>query len=103
MGLETCSVTLREEHRLRVIGRKVFVPKTVEVTTRWRNSLVEVLHDLCASPDTIPVLRSRSTWWLEHGTSGAEQSCIDVFWGNAEERHKLKTLAYTGAQYYSGY
>jgi len=61
MGLETCSVTLREEHRLRVFGRKVFVSKKVEVTARWRNSLVEVLYDLYASPDIIPVLRSRST------------------------------------------
>jgi hypothetical protein len=69
MGLETCSVTLREEHRLRVLGReehrlrvfgrKVFVRKKDEVTARWRNSFVEVLHDLYASPDIIPVLRSR--------------------------------------------
>jgi len=44
----------------------LFVPKEDEVTARWRNALVEVLHDLCASPDIIPVLRSRSTGWLEH-------------------------------------
>jgi hypothetical protein len=61
MGLETCSVTLREEHRLRVFGRKVFVRNKDEVIARWRNSLVEVLHDLYASPDIIPFLRSRST------------------------------------------
>jgi hypothetical protein len=61
MRLETCSVTLREENRLRVFGRKVFVCKKDEVTARWRNSLVEVLHDLYATPGIIPVLRSRST------------------------------------------
>jgi len=60
MGLETCSVTLQEEHRLRVFGRKVFVPKKDEVITRWRNSLVELLHDLYATPGIITVLRSRS-------------------------------------------
>jgi hypothetical protein len=48
MELETCSVTLREERRLRVFGTKLFVHKKDEVTARWRNSLVEVLHDLYA-------------------------------------------------------
>jgi hypothetical protein len=39
-GCETCSLTLREEHRLRVfenrVLRSIFVPKRDEVTsTRW--------------------------------------------------------------------
>jgi hypothetical protein len=39
-GCETCSVTLREEHRLRVfvnrVLRKIFGPKRDEVTGQWR-------------------------------------------------------------------
>jgi hypothetical protein len=39
-GCETSSVTLREEHRLRVFGnrvlRRIFGPKRDEVTGEWR-------------------------------------------------------------------
>jgi hypothetical protein len=40
MGVETWSLTLREEHRLRVyenrVLRKIFGPKRDEVTGSWR-------------------------------------------------------------------
>lgn len=58
MGFETCFITLREERRLRVFGRKVCVPKKDEVTAGWRNSHVEALHDLYALPTVCTVLRS---------------------------------------------
>ena len=39
-GCETCSLTLREEHRLRVfenrVLRRVFGPKRDEVTGEWK-------------------------------------------------------------------
>jgi hypothetical protein len=42
-GCETWSLTLREEHRLRVFEKKVlrriFGPKRDEVTERWRNCI----------------------------------------------------------------
>jgi hypothetical protein len=49
-GCETWSVTLREEHRLRVfenrVLRKIFGPKRDEVTGEWRRLHKEELYDL---------------------------------------------------------
>jgi hypothetical protein len=53
---ETCSLTLREEHKLRVfenrVLRKVFGPKRDEVTGGWRKPHNEELRDLYSSPST---------------------------------------------------
>jgi hypothetical protein len=49
-GCETWSVTLREEHRLRVnengVLRRIFGPKREEVAGGWRRLHNEELHDL---------------------------------------------------------
>jgi hypothetical protein len=51
-GCETWSLTLREEHRLRVFGnrmlRRIFGPKRDEE-----------LHNLCSSPSKIRMIKSR--------------------------------------------
>jgi hypothetical protein len=48
-GYETWSLTLREEHRLRVsenrVLRRIFGPKRVEVTGDWRKLHNEELHN----------------------------------------------------------
>jgi hypothetical protein len=48
-GCETWSLTLREEHRLRVfenrVLRRIFGPKRDEVTGDWRNLHNEELHN----------------------------------------------------------
>jgi hypothetical protein len=48
-GCETWSVTLREEHRLRVFEnralRRIFGPRRDEVTGEWRNLHNEELRD----------------------------------------------------------
>jgi hypothetical protein len=50
------SLTLREQHRLRVfeirVLRRIFVPKRDEVTGEWRKLHSEVLHILYSSPHT---------------------------------------------------
>jgi hypothetical protein len=50
MGVKLGSVTLREEHRLRVLEnrvlRKIFEPKRDEVTGAWRKLHNEELHKL---------------------------------------------------------
>jgi hypothetical protein len=50
-GCETWSLTLREEHRLRVFDnrvlRRIFGPKRDEVTGEWRKMHNEELHNLC--------------------------------------------------------
>jgi hypothetical protein len=56
-GCETWSLTLREEHRLRVfenrVLRRIFEPKRDEVTGEWRKLHTEELHNLYSSPDII--------------------------------------------------
>jgi hypothetical protein len=56
-GCETWSVTLREEHRLRVLEnrvvRRIFGPKRDEVTEEWRKLHSRKLHNLYSSPDII--------------------------------------------------
>jgi hypothetical protein len=52
-GCETCSLTLREEHRLRVfenrVLRGIFGPKRDEVTGDWRKLQNDELHNLYSS------------------------------------------------------
>ena len=49
-GCETWSLTLRDEHRLRVLEnrvlRRIFGPKTDKVTGEWRKLNNEELNDL---------------------------------------------------------
>jgi hypothetical protein len=62
-GCETWSLTLREEHRLRVfenrVLRRIFGAKRDEVTGEWRKLLKEELHDLYSSPSIIRIIKSR--------------------------------------------
>jgi hypothetical protein len=66
-GCETWSVTLREEHRLRVfenrVLRRIFAPKKDEVTGEWRKLHNEELHNLYSSPDIIRQIKSRGMRW----------------------------------------
>jgi hypothetical protein len=56
-GCETWSLTLREDHRLRVfenrVLRRIFGPKRDDVTGEWRKLHNEELHNLYSSPDII--------------------------------------------------
>jgi hypothetical protein len=53
-GCETWSLTLMEEHRLRVLEnrvlRRIFEPKRDEVTVEWKRLHNEELNDLYSSP-----------------------------------------------------
>jgi hypothetical protein len=54
------SLTLREEHRLRVfenrVLRRIFGPKRDEVTAEWRKLYNEELHDLYSLPSIIRII-----------------------------------------------
>ena len=71
-GCETLSLTLREEHRLRVfenkVGllRKVFGAKRDEITGEWRNLHNAELHALYSSPNIVRNLKSRRLRWAGH-------------------------------------
>jgi hypothetical protein len=66
-GCETWSLTLREEHRLRVFEnrmlRRIFGPKRDEVTGEWRKLHNKVHHDLYSSLSIIRIIKSRRMRW----------------------------------------
>jgi hypothetical protein len=63
-GCEVWSLTLREEHRLKLFDnrvlRKIFGPKTDEVTGEWRRLRNGELYELYPTPNIIRVNKSRS-------------------------------------------
>ena len=69
-GCETCSLTLREELKLRVfenkVWRKVFGPKKGWVTGEWRRLHYEELCAPYSSPNIIRVIKSRIMSYLGH-------------------------------------
>jgi hypothetical protein len=66
-GCETWSLTLREEHRLRVFENKVlrrtFGLTRDEVTGEWRKLHNKELHDLYSSRSIIRITKSRRMRW----------------------------------------
>jgi hypothetical protein len=69
-GCETWSLTLREEHRLRLfenrVLRRIFGAKRDEVTGGWRKLHNEELHNLYSSPSIIRMIKSRRMRWAVH-------------------------------------
>jgi hypothetical protein len=60
---ETWSLTLREEHRLRVFEKsalkRAFGPKRDKVTGRWRKMRNEMFCHLYSSPSIIRMIKSK--------------------------------------------
>jgi hypothetical protein len=69
-GCETWSLTLREEHRLRVseyrVLRRIFGLKRDEVTGGWRKLHNEEPRDWYSSPSVIRIIKSRRMKWAGH-------------------------------------
>ncbi|KAJ4448585.1 hypothetical protein ANN_10604 [Periplaneta americana] len=67
---ETWTLTLREEHRLRVfenkVLRKIFGAKRDEVAGEWRKLHNTEQHALYSSPDVIRNIKSRRLRWAGH-------------------------------------
>jgi hypothetical protein len=66
-GCETWSLTIREEHRLRVfenrVLRRIFGPKRYEVMGEWKKLHNEELRDLYSSPSIIRIIKLRRMRW----------------------------------------
>jgi hypothetical protein len=75
-GYETWSLTLKEEHRLRVseysVLWRIFEPKREEVVGGWRRLLNEELRNMYASPYIFRVITSRRMRWVVHVTHMGE-------------------------------
>jgi hypothetical protein len=93
-GCETWSLTLREEHRLRVydnrVLRRIFGPKRDEVTGEWRKLHSGELHNLYSSPDIIRQIKSRRMKWAGHvARMGEGRNVYRVLMGKPERKRPL--------------
>jgi hypothetical protein len=93
-GCETGSLTLREEHRLRVfenrVLRRIFGPKRDEVTGEWRKLHNEELHILYSSQNIIRQIKSRRMKWAGHvARMGEEKNVYRVLMGKPEGKRPL--------------
>jgi hypothetical protein len=93
-GCETCSLTLREEHRLRVfetrVLRRIFGPNRDEVTGEWRKLHIEDLHILYSSPNSVRQIKSRRLRWAGHvARMEEERNVYKVLMGNPEGKIPL--------------
>ncbi|KAJ4445700.1 hypothetical protein ANN_12385 [Periplaneta americana] len=93
-GYETWTLTLREEHRLRVFEnkllRKIFGAKRDEVTGEWRKLHNTELHALYSSPDIIRNIKSRSLRWAGHvPRTGESRNAYKVLVGRLERKRPL--------------
>jgi hypothetical protein len=88
------SLTLREEHGLRVfenrVLRRIFGPKRDEVTGEWRKLQNEELHILYSSPNIIRQIKSRRMRWAGHvARMGEDRKVYKIFMGKPEGKRPL--------------
>jgi hypothetical protein len=93
-GCETWSLTLREEHRLRVFENRVltriFGPQRNEVTGGWRKLHNEDLHGLYSSPSIVRVIKARRMRWAAHvARIGEVRGAYNILVGRPEGRRPL--------------
>ena len=96
-GHETWSLTLREEHRLRVfenkVLRRIFGPKRDEVKGEWRRLHSEELKVLYSSPNIVWVIKSRRMRWAGHVVRiGQRRSLYRVLVGKPKGKIALGRL-----------
>jgi len=93
-GCATWSLALRAEHRLRVfenrVLRRIFGPKSGELTEVWRKLHNEELNDLYFSPEFCWVVKSRRVTWAVCVTHmGESRGVYRVSMGKSEGKKLL--------------
>jgi hypothetical protein len=99
-GCETWSLTLREEHRLRVFEnrmlRRIFGPKREEDGS-WRKLHNDKLHSLYSSPNIVRVIKSKRTRWAGHVARMGRGEVFTGFWlGSPKVRDHWEDLGVGG-------
>jgi hypothetical protein len=92
-GCETWSLTLGEEHRLRVfenrVLRRIFGPKREEDGS-WRKLHNNELHSLYSSPNIVRVIKLRRMRWAGHvARMGEGRGVYRVLVGRPEGKRPL--------------
>jgi hypothetical protein len=99
-GCETWSLTLRDEHRLRVfenrVLRRIFGPKRKEDGS-WRKLRNDELHSLYSSPNIVRVIKSRRMRWAGHvARMGEGRDVYRVLVGRPEAKDHREDLGVGG-------
>jgi len=93
-GCENWSLTLREERKLMVsenmVLRRIFGPRSDDVTGEWRRLHNEKLNDLYSPPNIVRVIKSRGIRWAGHvARMGEERDGFRVLVGKSEGKRPL--------------
>jgi hypothetical protein len=88
-GCEIWSLTLREEHRLRVfenrVLRRIFGPKRDDVLGNWRKLHNEELHNVYSLPNIIRMIKSKRMRWAGHvAQMGVKRNAYRILVGKPE-------------------
>jgi hypothetical protein len=90
-GCETWSLTLKEEHRVRVFENRllsrIFGPKRYEVSGDWRKLHNGKLHNLYFYPNVIRTIKSRRMGLAGNvARMGSRGMHIGYWWESQKER-----------------
>jgi hypothetical protein len=93
-GCETWSLTVREEHRLKVFENRVltriFGPKRDEVMGEWRRLHNEELPDLYSSPSISRIIKLKRMRWAGHvARMGEKRNVYRILVGKPEGKRLL--------------
>jgi hypothetical protein len=92
-GYETWSLTLSEEHRLRVfenrVLRRIFGPKRDKVTEEWRKLHNAKVHNLYSSPHIRQIKSRRMRWVGQVACIGEGRNVYTVLVGKPEGKRPL--------------
>ena len=80
-----------------MVLRRIFGPRSDEVTDEWRRLLNEELNDLYTYPNIVRVIKSRRMRWVAHvARMGKERGAYRILVGNRKERDHWGDLGVDG-------